>query len=520
MDSDGAQREVILRIQHLTKRFAGVTALHDVGLEIRAGEVHGLLGHNGSGKSTLIKVLAGYHAPEPGCHIEIDGRTVQMPLRAGQFRSYGLAFVHQDPGLVSSLTVVENLCVGMLARRHRPYISWHHEADRVAGILKEFGIECDPNATVSSLEPWQRPLLAIVRAVDEMRTVMRADGGHRGLLVLDEPTANLADTGIQKLFAIVRQVAAKGYGILFVSHDLDEVLAITDAVTVLRDGRVTGTGATSSLDKDRLVEMILGRRMTPGGRVAPVGGARETAATLSGLSGASVRRLDLTIGKGEIVGLTGLVGSGFAEVGAMVFGSLAARSGRLALGPQDIRLVRLTPAHAIAAGVAYVPAERRQDGCVEDLTIADNIALPVLQRFFHSGALRAKELSSYTRDLCNRFGTRFSDPDAALDTLSGGNQQKVLLAKWLQLNPRLLILQEPTQGVDVGAREQIFALIREYGNQGGAVLCASSDHEQLATLCDRVIVFRRGQVVSELQGADVNKENISYECFGSAALPA
>lgn len=520
MDPIRGQGGVVLRIQHLTKRFGGVTALDDVGLEVHVGQVHGLLGHNGSGKSTLIKVLAGYHAPEPGCEVEIDGRVVQMPLRAGQFRSCGLAFVHQDPGLVPALTVVENLSLDMLARRRRPYISWRHEARRVGKILEEFGIECDPGATVESLEPWQRPLLAIVRAVDETRTAMRLNEGRRGLLVLDEPTANLADAGIQKLFSIVRQVASKGYGILFVSHDLDEVLAITDTVTVLRDGKVSGTGTTASLTKDRLAEMIVGRRLAVASRQEPPARIAEAVVSIEGLSGASVRALDVTIGSGEIVGLTGLVGSGFSDVGAMLIGSLTARSGRLNIASQEFALSKVTPAQAIAAGVAYVPAERRRDGCVGELTIADNITLLVLRRFFHSGALNAKELNSYTWDLCTRFDTKFSDPTASLNTLSGGNQQKVLLAKWLQLNPKLLILQEPTQGVDVGAREQIFALIRKYSEQGGAVLCASSDHQQLAALCSRVLVFRRGQVASELCGADVSKENISYECFGREALPA
>jgi ribose transport system ATP-binding protein len=515
MNNADGQKGLVLRIQHLTKHFGGVTALHDMGLNVRAGEIHGLLGHNGSGKSTLIKVLAGYHAPEPGCRIEIDGRTVQLPLRAGQFRSYGMAFVHQDPGLIPSLTVVENLRIGALARRRTPYISWRHETHRVARMLHEFGIDCDPTETVDSLEPWQRPLLGIIRAVDEMRTVMQEGENRHGLLVLDEPTANLGDAGIQKLFAIVRHVASKGFGVLFVSHDLDEVLAITDTVTVLRDGEVAGTGVTRNLTKDDLVEMILGKRMTPVKWTKPQHGAGETVASIDHLSGASVRGLDLAVARGEIIGLTGLVGSGFADVGAVLIGALAAKSGRLHIGSQEFDLRRMSPPQAIAAGMVYVPGERRREGCIGELTIAENVTLPVLRRFFHAGALQLTALNDYTRELCARFGVKPGEPMLPLEALSGGNQQKVLLAKWLQLQPKLLILQEPTQGVDVGAREQIFAIIRNYGTQGSGVLCASSDHEQLVTLCSRVLVFRRGRIVSDLHGTDVTKERISYECFGS-----
>jgi ribose transport system ATP-binding protein len=510
----------VLRIRHLTKHFGGVTALHEVGLEVCAGEIHGLLGHNGSGKSTLIKILAGYHAPEPGCEVEIDGRLVAMPLKPGQFRSLGLAFVHQDPGLIPSLTVLDNLRIGALAAQRVPYISWRNERAHVAELLHEFGIRCDPETTVERLEPWQRPLLAIVRAVDEMRMVMRDEENRRGLLVLDEPTANLADVGIRQLFAIVRQVAARGYGVLFVSHDLDEVLAITDAVSVLRDGKIAGGGVTGNLTKDDLVEMIIGKRISRVEWARPQTRAVESVARIEQLRGASVRNLDLVVGRGEIIGLTGLAGSGFEDVGALLIGATAARSGRLQIAGRNWDLPQMDPGQAIAAGMVYVPGERRREGCIGELTIAENVTLPVLRRFFKAGALDLAALNDHARSLCVRFAVTPVEPLLPLENLSGGNQQKALLAKWLQLEPPLLILQEPTQGVDVGAREQIFAIIREYSSRGAGVLCASSDHEQLALLCSRVLVFRRGRIVSELYGAEVNKERISYECFGGEMAPA
>jgi ribose transport system ATP-binding protein len=510
----------VLAARHISKRFGGVLALDDVALSVRTGEVHGLLGHNGSGKSTLIKILAGYHAPERGGELEIDRRPVRLPLAPGQFRSLGMAFVHQDPGLISALSVVENLRIGSIARGYLSHISWRREVQHVAAILTEFAIDCDPLALVEDLPPWQRPLLAIVRALDEMRAVMKREAGRHGVLVLDEPTANLGDAGVQKLFAVIRQIAAQEYGVLFVSHDLDEVLGVTDRLTVLRDGRVVGIRETAGLSKNELVEMIVGRRVERGATTPPVPAGAETVAEVNGLRGPSVRTVDLIVSKGEIVGLTGLVGSGFAEIGAMLIGSVPARAGRLRIDAAELELRTIDPPRAIAAGMVYVPGDRLREGCIGDLTLAENASLPVLRRFFRSGILRLRALNRYVSALCEQFEVRPAEPALSLDSLSGGNQQKVLLAKWLQLQPHLLILQEPTQGVDVGSREQIFAIIREYARRGGAVLCASSDHEQLAVLCNRVLIFHRGRIGVELTGAGMVKERISYECFGTMTAQA
>jgi len=510
----------VLRIRHLCKRFGGTVALDDVGFDVRAGEVHGLLGHNGSGKSTLIRILAGYHAPEPGGELEVAGRLVALPLRPGQFRSLGMAFVHQDAGLLPALSVVENLRIGAIARRRLAPIRWAREVAHVAELLSEYGIDCDPRARVETLRPWQRPLLAIVRAVDELRRLMADDVGGGGLLVLDEPTARLGDVSIGRLFDVVRRVRAAGYGVLFVSHDLDEVLAITDRVTVLRDGRVAGGGSTRELGKQALVEMIVGRpveRAGPSPQLAPAGAAL---ADIRSLAGQGVRAADFVVGAGETLGLTGLIGSGFAEAGAMVAGALPARAGTLRLDRTVHELPAMTSGAAIAAGIAYVPAQRLGEGCIGELTVAENLSLPVLRRFVRAGVLRPAALVRHAADLCRRFDVRPPDPLLALEALSGGNQQKALLAKWLQLRPRLLVLDEPTQGVDVGAREQIFAEIGAWAAEGAGVLCCSSDHEQLARLCQRVLIFRRGRIVAELRGEDVTEERISRACFGPAAAAA
>jgi len=505
----------VLRLRHLSKQFGGTRALDDVALDVAGGAVHGLLGHNGSGKSTLIRILAGYHAPEPGGELELRGVPVRLPLRPGQFRELGMAFVHQDPALLPALTVTENLRIGSLARGMLGRISWRREADSVGALLAEFGIDCDPLARVERLRPWQRPLLAIVRAVDEVRRLTAAQGVSDGLLVLDEPTAGLGDASVDRLFGVIERVKAAGFGVLFVSHDLDEVLAITDQVTVLRDGRVAGDGLTRSLGKDALVEMIVGHRIE---RRTTTAATPDTPplATVHEMRGPGVRDAAFRVGRGEILGMTGLIGSGFAEVGALLAGALPARHGTLRIGDTIQGLPGLTARRAIAAGVAYVPADRLRTGCVGELTVAENIGLPVLGRLVRCGVLAPRTLAAHAGALCRQFDVRPPDPTLRLEALSGGNQQKALLAKWLQLMPRLLVMEEPTQGVDVGAREQIFAAIRAWAADGAAVLCLSGDHEQLALLCQRVLIFRRGRIVAELTGADVTEERMAHECFGAA----
>lgn len=504
---------LLLRLAHLSKRFGATQALDNVSLEVAAGEVHGLLGHNGSGKSTLIRILAGYHAPDPGGEMVLRGSPVALPLRPGQFRSLGMAFVHQDPALLPALTVTENLRIGALAPRAAlKRIDWAAERAGVAALLDEFAVACSPDDRVERLRPWQRPLLAILRAVDEIRRLPRAEAG---LLVLDEPTAGIGDAGVERLFGVIRRVTGAGFGVLFVSHDLDEVMTITDRVTVLRDGRVAGAGATAGLDRERLVDMIVGHALTrPARSVAPAGAPLADAREIAG---PGVRGVSFALGAGEILGATGLIGAGHAELGALLAGARPARGGVLHLGGQVVPLAGLTPARAMASGIAYVPAERLRAGCVGEMTVAENIALPVLRRLTRRGVLTPGAMARHARDLAGRFDIRPPDPNLPLERLSGGNQQKALMAKWLQLRPRLLVLEEPTQGVDVGAREQIFAAIRDWAASGAAVLVLSGDHEQLSLLCARVLIFRHGRIAAELAGADVTEENMAHACFGSVA---
>ena len=501
-----------LVLRGISKHFGGVRALVDVDLTVSDGEVHGLLGENGSGKSTLIKILAGFHEPDGGT-LEVHGRPVDLPLPPGRFRELGLSFVHQDLALLSSMTVVENLRAGMIVRsRLRPYVSWSAERRHAREVFARYGVSIDPSATVADLRPVERALLAIVRAVEEIREVHDSDG----VLVLDEPTVFLPRADTEHLFALVREIAAGGGSVLFVSHDLDEVHEITDRVTVLRDGHVVGTVVTADAPADQLVEMIIGRRLevfSAQKHDPHDGGVR---ATVQNLTGAGVRDVSFELHEGEVLGLTGLAGSGFESVPYLMYGAWPAASGDLVAGDAHHPLSDMRPHRAIAAGMALIPADRQRDGAVGTLPVTDNMTLPALSSYQVGLRLRRGRMRRRTGELMSAFDVRPAEPGYDYGALSGGNQQKALLAKWLQMSPRLLLLHEPTQGVDVGARQQIFATIRAAADAGASVVCASSDYEQLATICDRVLVFGRGRVGRELAGEDVTKDRIAEQCYAAA----
>ncbi|MGH7037788.1 MAG: sugar ABC transporter ATP-binding protein [Stellaceae bacterium] len=498
-----------LEVRALSKTFGGQRALREVDFTVRAGEVHGLLGQNGSGKSTLIKVLAGFHRPDPGASLRIYGEPAPLPVPPGGFRRYGLSFVHQNLGLVLTLTVLENLLITRLATSERWHIDWRQEARAARATFARYELDIDPLATLSRLSSVERALVAIVRAVEE------AGHGH-AVLVLDEPTPFLPRRDVERLFALIRRLAAGEAAVVFVSHDIDEVLEITDRVTVLRDGQVAGTLVTAQSSREEVVRMIVGRDLEASGERQP---PPETAPAvrLRGLVGGQVSGVSLDLRTGEVVGLTGLLGSGYEQVPYLVYGALKAEAGELDLGGRQLSLPQIDPAAAMEAGMALVPGDRATAGGVGALSIADNMLLPVLSRRFHSWLLRRGQMVETARELGQNFGVVPNRPELPLSALSGGNQQKVILAKWLQLGPRLLLLDEPTQGVDVGARRTIFRAIRDAAERGTAVLCASSDAEQLADICDRVLVLSRGSITAEVAPPDLDKHAIVSACYGRAA---
>lgn len=505
-----------LVIRNLSKSFGGARALDGVDLTVYGGEVHGLLGENGSGKSTLIKVLSGYHDPEPGAVVELYGKPVALPMAASALKQLGLAFVHQHLGLVPSLTVLENLRIGDFATEARWFIDWRKERQRAKAIFERFELDIDPRAAVATLPQVERALLAIVRAFEQVRA-SQAEHGGGGILVLDEPTPFLPKAGVEKLFELVRSIVRDGASVIFVSHDIDECMAITNRATVLRDGRVAGTLVTRDTSHGDLIELIVGRRVAAYHVEHAARGEAAADITVEGLSGGAVGNFGIELRAGEIVGLTGLIGSGFADVNYLLYGALKARAGALMIGGRSHDVARLDPAAAQHIGIGLLPADRLGAGGVGNLPITDNVTLPVLKQFLRGVTLSRRAMAQRARALGEAYDVRPNRPEMALDSLSGGNQQKVLLAKWLQTEPRLLLLDEPTQGVDVGARQQIYQAIDAASAKSMAILCASTDYEQLAQICDRVLIFARGAVIREIAGSEITKERIAEQVYTSLA---
>jgi len=492
--------------------FGGQRALDRVSVSIRRGEVHGLVGQNGCGKSTLIKILAGYHRPDPGGELEIDGREVKLPVRTGSASELGLSFVHQDLGLLPSLTVVENFRAWTISTKPEWLIRWSKERERTGEAFNRFGLDLDPRAKVEDLPAVERALLAIIRALEDLAEYTRVDDKRGGLLILDEPTVFLPRTNRDRLFDLVRKSVAHGSSVLFVSHDLDEALAATDRITVLRDGRVAGTVVSAETKKDELVEMIIGRRLEAfeaSHRAHTVDGGHLT---VNGLRGGSISNVSFTMNEGEVLGLTGLVGSGFEEIPYLLFGAGPAKEGRLTISGHDYDVARMSPSAAIAAGMALIPADRQGAAGVGSLLVRDNVMLEVIDNYRPFLLDRRRYLKA-AREALDRYDVRPPEPMMDFQALSGGNQQKVVLAKWLQAAPRVLLVHEPTQGVDIGARLQVFQTITQAAAEGMCVVCASSDYEQLAAICDRVLVFSGGEIMCALVGDDITKDRITEQCY-------
>jgi ribose transport system ATP-binding protein len=476
-----------LVVRGVSKQFGASRALADVSLEVRAGEIHALLGQNGSGKSTLVRILAGYHRPDGDAVVETGGR---------------IGFVHQDLALVDSLDVLENLRIGRFESR-RGRISWRREKQRARELLDRFGLEVPLRAKVGTLREVDRAVLAIVRAVGDIDAT-----GPEGLLVLDEPTVYLPRENVTRLFEVMRQIATTGKGVLFVTHQLAEVMAVSDRISVLRDGRLIATVPTAETDEDRLVELIVGRAV---GELYPDRAAVASTPpvlTVESLTGPGVRELSLSVRAGEIVGVTGLLGMGSEAVPGLIFGAQRPHAGTVTVGSSSYDATDARPAASRRLGMSYIPANRARDAVSLDLSVGDNVMLPMLPAAVRRFGLRPRELSARAASILKEAEVRPPEPRRLMGTLSGGNQQKAVLAKWLQTGPKVLLLHEPTQGVDVGARKQVFSTIAAVAATGCAIVIASSEHEDLARVCSRVLVMRDGAIVSELSGAALSADAI------------
>jgi ribose transport system ATP-binding protein len=496
----------LLSVRGLSKTFVSTRALHQVDFDLRSGEIHALVGQNGCGKSTLIKVLAGFHQADPGARIRLDGDDVDLASTADS-RHAGFRFVHQDLGLVGTLSTVENLMLGRdLETAWGGRIRWDAERRDVQRRMDALGYTFDVRRPVAELGAAERTGVAIARALWDWESAR--------VLVVDEPTASLPREEVATLFAALGRVRAAGLGVIYVSHRLDEIFAIGDRVTVLRDGERVGTWDVPDIDQDALVSAMIGGAdlRPPHERVARA--TAEVSLKVSGLRGTVVDNVDFELHRGEVVGIAGLTGSGREEILPLLFGA-SSRGGDVLL---DGRRVPARPRGAMRAGLALVPADRRAEGAVLDSTLRENLSLTDLGRFTtRAGRVRRKMETTEAVGWIDRLDVRPARSDAIFAVLSGGNQQKIVLAKWLRRRPRVLLLDEPSQGVDVGAKAVIHALAREVAHEGATVLIASSDDAELCDTCDRVLVMRDGHFVGEVAGDRLTAEELGRLQLGIRA---
>lgn len=497
--------DILVRLSGLTKSFGSTRALDGAELVLRQGTIHALVGGNGSGKSTAIKILAGVYTADSGTIQVDDAEWSVATWSAAAGRRAGLRFVHQDLGLFDSLSIAENFALDSGYPTSRlGSVRWRHLERRVAGLLERFEIAADPSAPVGSLRPAQRTMVAIARALQDPES-------DRAVLVLDEPTATLPAHESELLLAAIRRRAALGQTILMVSHRMQEMLATADDFTVFRDGRTVATLVSAEPTEHQLISLMTGQQIASPvehtSAARPVSGG-DAALLITDLAGGPLRGVSLTVAPGEIVGVTGLVGSGRSSLLRTVFGIHAPSAGGIAICGRQQRGTEDVQAR-MAQGVAYVAEDRLGESSFPDLTLRENLSASVLRRFWGPRGMATTAERDSAADLVRQHRVKAGSVESAFSSLSGGNQQKAILARWLRREPRLLLLDEPTQGVDIMSRGDIYRTIRRSAAAGCGVVVASSDFVELSAVCDRVVVLADGRIATELRGAQLTPEHLT-----------
>ena len=483
--AEGAASAPLLRMEGVRKAFPGVLAVREAGLEVCAGEVHALVGENGAGKSTLVRIVTGAHQADAGT-VELDGVPVRLPSPQAA-AGMGIAAIYQELDLVGKLSVRANLFLGR-ERARLGFLAAAEERHLAREALARLGVDLDPGTRVDALDVAQQQLVAIARALlAEAR-----------LLVMDEPTAALASAEVEKLFGVIRELCGRGIGVVFVSHRLDEVMAIADRVTVMRDGATLGTWPVSELTRERLVELMVGRPLDQEFPKVRAAFGPEVLAVRD-IAGGRVRGVSFAVRAGEVLGIAGLVGAGRTDLARLVFGADPVERGGVVLDGRPVSI--RAPRDAIRLGICLLTEDRKGQGLMLGLSARDNFALPNLDRWSRFGWIRrGQEQSAFERFVAS-LRIRLSHAGQSARDLSGGNQQKLLLARWLERDSRVLIFDEPTRGIDVGAKHEIYLLINELAARGKAIVMISSELPEVLGMSDRVLVMRRGRVAGEVPEA-------------------
>ncbi|WP_030848491.1 sugar ABC transporter ATP-binding protein [Streptomyces griseus] len=497
-----AVADPVLEARSVSKRFPGVVALDDVSFALRAGEVHALVGENGAGKSTLIKVLTGVYRSDEG-EVCVSGEPVRF-ARPFEAQQAGISTIYQEVNLVPLMSVARNIFVGREPKNRLGLIDFSRMNRETTELLDGFGVRVDPKRPLHTLGIGTQQMVALARAVSVQARVV----------IMDEPTSSLEPREVETLFRVIENLRGQGIAVLYVSHRMDELYRVCDRVTVLRDGRHIHTGELAPLERMRLVSMMLGRDMAEVRRDGLTGfateghdAARTPVLTATGLDRRhQLHDISLELYAGEVLGLGGLLGSGRSETAKALTGALPLDGGEITVDGK--RVGRPTPAAAIRAGISMLPEDRKAEGIVPGLSVRENIVLAAMPRLSRAGIASRAQQDRIVEIFMKRLRIKASGPEQKVGELSGGNQQKVLLARWLCLEPKVLLLDEPTRGIDVGAKAEVQSLIDELAREGLAVLLISSDIEELIEGADRIVVLRGGAVAGELSGDEVDESRL------------
>ncbi|WP_329040715.1 sugar ABC transporter ATP-binding protein [Streptomyces sp. NBC_01422] len=513
-EAAGDTAATVLEARSVSKRFPGVVALDDVTFSLRAGETHALVGENGAGKSTLIKVLTGVYRPDGG-ELRMTGEPVRFS-RPFEAQQAGISTIYQEVNLVPLMSVARNIFLGREPRNRFGLIDFARMHRETGDLLDGFGVRVDP----------RRPLHTLGVGTQQMVALARAVSVNAQVVIMDEPTSSLEPREVETLFRVIERLRSQGIAVLYVSHRMDELYRICDRVTVLRDGRHIHTGDLADLDRMQLVSMMLGRDLSEVRRSGVTSfaaegheAARTPVLTATGLSSRlQLHDISVSLYAGEVLGLGGLLGSGRSETAKALSGALPLDKGELTV--DGTKLKRLTPAAAIRAGISLLPEDRKAEGIVPGLSVRENIVLAAMPRLSRAGVVSRAKQDRIVDIFMKRLRIKASSPEQKVGELSGGNQQKVLLARWLCLEPKVLLLDEPTRGIDVGAKAEVQSLIDDLAREGLAVLLISSDIEELIEGADRIVVLRGGAVAGELSGDDVAEDRLLEVLADHAPQPA
>ncbi|MDR6396931.1 ribose transport system ATP-binding protein [Herbaspirillum seropedicae] len=488
----------LLQMRGIRKSFGATLALSDMHLTIRPGEIHALMGENGAGKSTLMKVLSGVHAPDQG-EILLDGRPVAL-RDPGASRAAGINLIYQELAVAPNISVAANVFMGSELRTRLGLIDHAAMRSRTDAVLRQLGAGFGASDLAGRLSIAEQQQVEIARALV-----------HRSrIVIMDEPTAALSERETEQLFNVVRRLRDEGLAIIYISHRMAEVYALADRVTVLRDGSFVGELARDEIDSERIVQMMVGRSLSEfyqHQRIAPADAAQlPTVMQVRALAGGKIRPASFDVRAGEVLGFAGLVGAGRTELARLLFGADPRSGGDILLDGRPVHIDQ--PRAAMRAGIAYVPEDRKGQGLFLQMAVAANATMNVASRHTRLGLVRSRSLGGVARAAIQRLNVKVAHPETPVGKLSGGNQQKVLLARWLEIAPKVLILDEPTRGVDIYAKSEIYQLVHRLASQGVAVVVISSELPEVIGICDRVLVMREGMITGELAGAAITQENI------------